>query len=317
VVNAGVPRAPDQRQARNERERAVLLQLAQATTPAERQRLQQQLITLGEWMPQIRAIAGRWIRRGLARADLEGAGLLGLLTAAARYDASRKHHGWATYATLWIQVEICKLARHSGPLVLETEREIRVGRAVRRAMAAGMTSAEEIAKKVKAPVQGVAEAMRGRRAAGWAALDRQAGYDHQEGAELNRGAIVRAWLVDLRERNGLRVPPGAAPAAAAPPAAARPRPPGAAAPTHGRSAPKVSDSLPETHTPGLSGDPWIIGWAGIAAELGGRPEQIPAAWRAALERCADRAWSQTRPRWRRSVAWAALERAEQDHAGLR
>lgn len=214
------PPSPEQRRRRQEREREarrrrrerdrqerlilLLLRLTQVP-PRIHQRLQEELIRVGEWRPQIRAIASRWAMDGVSPEEFESAGLLGLLTAASRYDVSLGHRGWPTYATLWIRVEVARLARHSGPLVLETEREIKVARKVARALRQGASSLEAVAEKTGLSPAVVVGAMEGRRPGAWCELDNVVSHPApqlDEVEELDRGDIVRAWLADLRERYG-------------------------------------------------------------------------------------------------------------------
>ena len=61
---------------------AILQALKAATTPRERQRLQEELIRVGRWAKRIRALARRWQCETVELEEFESAGVMGLLEAA-------------------------------------------------------------------------------------------------------------------------------------------------------------------------------------------------------------------------------------------
>jgi len=134
--------------------------------------LMDQVIRLGEWEPQVRAVAWRWRQRGLDQDDLIQAGLQGLCEAALRYDAARGILGWATYAHLWIRRRISELTRQMGPIVSETQCERR----------------RQVRKQEE------------RRPLAWAALDRAAADEGDPEQELARAQALR----QLAEEMGVR-----------------------------------------------------------------------------------------------------------------
>lgn len=107
----------------------ILRELCATTDPRARQRLQGELLRVGEWLPQIKALARRWACEGIEAEEFEQAGLMGLLEAASRYDGRADGEGWPTYATTWIRRRMQELARaQGGPIVPETQHEQRTAR---------------------------------------------------------------------------------------------------------------------------------------------------------------------------------------------
>lgn len=107
---------------------AILQALRTTTDPRARQRLQGDLLRVGEWLPQIKAIARRWACEAIEPEEFESAGVMGLLEAAGRFDGG-DGEGWPTYATTWIRRRVQELARaQQGPLVAETQWEQRTAR---------------------------------------------------------------------------------------------------------------------------------------------------------------------------------------------
>lgn len=106
----------------------ILRELRATTDPRARQRLQGDLLRVGEWLPQIKALARRWACEGIEPEEFAQAGLQGLLEAASRFDGG-DGEGWPTYATTWIRRRMQELARaQGGPIVLETQHEQRTAR---------------------------------------------------------------------------------------------------------------------------------------------------------------------------------------------
>lgn len=64
----------------------------------------------------VKAIARQYWRRGLERRDLEQEGMLGLLHAAARYDASRRVR-FSTYARHWVRLRVRTYAENNRRIV--------------------------------------------------------------------------------------------------------------------------------------------------------------------------------------------------------
>lgn len=103
----------------------ILRALRAAASPRERQRLQADLLRVGEWTPRIRALARRWQCPEITLEEFVQAGLQGVLEAAQRYDG--RPTGWPTYATSWARRRIQELARaQQGPVVAETQWERRI-----------------------------------------------------------------------------------------------------------------------------------------------------------------------------------------------
>ena len=111
----------------------LLGQIKAESVPAKRQRLIGELLTVGQWVAQIRGVVAQF---GCARAeeDLAQAGLQGLLEAVSRYDAglalSELGHGegWVSYAYSWIRRRIGEQAARSGAIVRETQWEQRAAK---------------------------------------------------------------------------------------------------------------------------------------------------------------------------------------------
>ena len=111
------------------REVAILQALRGEQDPRKRQRLHGEMIRVGQWLPQIKALARRWRCDGIDQEDFEAAGMMGLLEAAQRYDGRAGGEGWPTYATQWVRRRMQELARaQGGPIVLETQWEQRTAR---------------------------------------------------------------------------------------------------------------------------------------------------------------------------------------------
>ena len=105
----------------------ILRALRAAASPRERQRLQADLLRVGEWTPRIRALARRWQCPEITLEEFTAAGLQGVLEAAQRYDG--RPTGWPTYATSWARRRIQELGRaQQGPIVAETAWEQRCAR---------------------------------------------------------------------------------------------------------------------------------------------------------------------------------------------
>ena len=107
------------------RELQILASLVTTPGPRARERLQAELVAVGEWLPQIRAVAECWRARWLQMADLMQAGLVGLLEAASRYDVAKGAQGWPTFAHAWIRRRIAELAQELRSPVRETRHEQR------------------------------------------------------------------------------------------------------------------------------------------------------------------------------------------------
>lgn len=107
------------------RELQILASLVNATGPRARERLQAELVAVGEWLPQIHAVAESWAARWLQLADLVQAGVVGLLEAASRYDLAKGEKGWPTYAHKWIERRIAELAQATRSPVREARHEQR------------------------------------------------------------------------------------------------------------------------------------------------------------------------------------------------
>jgi hypothetical protein len=122
------------------------------------------LIRAGEWDDQIAAIARRWRQEGLTHAEISAAGMAGLLRAIRDW---RPGPGWRSYAYRWITKEIERLCRASGSIVMETEDEMRVRRAVERHVRRGVTDPALLAKKTGLSPAQVARGLQGRRPIGW------------------------------------------------------------------------------------------------------------------------------------------------------
>ena len=141
-----VSRAPD----RLSQEITILRALRAATDPRARQRLQGELLRVGEWRPQIKALARRWACDAIEPEEFESAGVMGLLEAAQRYDGG-DGQGWPTYATQWIRRRMQELARaQDGPVVIETQWEQRTARRQRVARRAAAWSPIEAPGNVDA-----------------------------------------------------------------------------------------------------------------------------------------------------------------------
>lgn len=119
-----VSRAP----CRAVQEVAILQALRVATSPRERQRLQGEMIQVGQWVAQIRALARRWRCDGIEQEEFESAGVMGLLEAAQRFDGRADGEGWPTYATQWVRRRMQELARAQQCIVPETQWEQRTAR---------------------------------------------------------------------------------------------------------------------------------------------------------------------------------------------
>ena len=75
-----------------------------------------------------------------------------------------------TYAYTWVTKEIDRACRLGGPLVLESEHEVRIRRSVEKLRRQGL-SPEEIAARAGLSPDQVERGLQGRRALGWADLD--------------------------------------------------------------------------------------------------------------------------------------------------
>jgi len=162
------------------REIEILRLLLVEQDPKRRQRLNGELIRVGEWEPQIKALAERWHQDGVLLDEFCQAGLMGLLEAASRFDEGEliDGKGWPTYAMRWIRRRIGELARRQGCIVAETEYEIKAAKTVAKAVRAGASSPEQIREhakvksKTKLTDEAIAHAMTGRRPPSWRSLSR-------------------------------------------------------------------------------------------------------------------------------------------------
>lgn len=92
-----------------------------------------ELVRVGEWMPQARALASRYRSQTCGADDLIQAALHGLLECVDRYDPAKLNdgRGWVSwvYQRMWWRVSEC--ARLQGAIVIEADSE---RRAVRRGL---------------------------------------------------------------------------------------------------------------------------------------------------------------------------------------
>lgn len=104
---------------------AVVRRLASAS-PRKQQALLQELVRVGEWMPQVKREARRWSSASLPMEDLVQAGLMGLLEAAQRFDPQRPAGppedprpgwGWVNYAYAWVRLRISEAGRQGESIV--------------------------------------------------------------------------------------------------------------------------------------------------------------------------------------------------------
>jgi len=184
----------------------LLCQIQKARGPA-RDRLLGRLWVLEHWDRRIAALAKRWQQDDLPLDELIQAGRLGLLEALARFDRRRGGKGWHAYAYQWIGKALERTVRAAGPIVLETEHEIRLYRKVSKHLRAGLTDPQEIAQRTGLTPAQVKGALSGRRPRGWGEVEeKEGGAPEQAPAEdLGRLALCRRALGLLLARGPVPV----------------------------------------------------------------------------------------------------------------
>ncbi len=150
---------------------ALLHQIHESPPGRARQHLIEELIRAGNWEGQIRSLASRWRQDGdgVLLKELMQAGRLGLLEAVSRWRPHRRR-GWPTYAWFWVRKSLERLCRAQGPIVGESEHEIRLVRLVAREVRRGAQDEQEIARRTGLSLQQVRRGLQGRRPRGWAEL---------------------------------------------------------------------------------------------------------------------------------------------------